>query len=252
MTISKTYQIYAQYSKYSYINPNSIIGISCLFMSTSKMEHDILTCFYSIYYPTEIQTKSFDPNNDFNELTELFYCDYKGDDFPFLYYISAVTNQDKKKALLFGLSEKSFWMTFSFDEYFSEHRELFNDSSLYLQKIYDKTRIYYFRQTNEFLFSSSTINRCQNYLMIFNNNYTLKCQGFSPTPDDCYNSFSHSAFFDGTYYNLVIDNANTYDPKIYIFPLKNLSNENSYIIEKDITDTLHIFKIGRIYEQNRK
>ena len=238
MIMSKTYPIYLQYSDYSYSTPNKIVGISCLFMSTSTMDHDILTCFYSIYYPTEIQTKSFDPNNNFNELIELFYCDYKGDDFPFLFHISAETNQDKKKTLLFGVNERSFWMTFSFDESFSEHRELFSDSSLYLENIYGKARIYYFRQTNEFLFSSSTFKGCQNYLMIFNNDFTLKYQGLSPIPDGCYNTFSHSAFFDGIYYNLIIDNGNIFNPKINIFPLKNLTNENSNLIEEDITDTL--------------
>ena len=237
--MSNDYIVYNQYHKPNLAIPNKIIGINCIFLSTSTINNDILTCFYAIYYPTEIHAMSFDPYNNFTELTELFSYYYKGENFPLIYYISAITNQDKQKALVFGVSENSFWMTFSFEESFSEHKQIFNDSSLSLALIYHKTKIYYFRQTHEFLFSSS-VELCKNYVMIFNNNFTIKNQGYS-SPNSCYNCYYHSAFFDGTYYNIVNDNGNIDNPKIYVLPIIDFgissSIESLIIIEKDTTET---------------
>ena len=238
LILSNNYGMLTQYYNSSTAIPNSIVGVSCIFMSISSIDHDIFTCFYSIYYPTEIQTKSFDPLNNFKELTVLFNYYFNGTDFPILYYISALTNQDKQNALIFCISKNPFWMTFNFKDSFSNHIPIFNDSS-FLVLLYHKTKTYYFRQTHEFLFSSS-YQGCIHFLMIFNNNLTLKSQVFS-SPESCYDSFSHSVYFDGAYYNVVTDNGNVNNPKIFSFRMASLgiseTVESLIIIEKNNAET---------------
>ena len=50
------------------VNANDIVGGTCIILLDSS-NNDLLTCFYSIKYPVEFQSRSFDPNDNFNELT---------------------------------------------------------------------------------------------------------------------------------------------------------------------------------------
>ena len=234
LTSSNKFDIYLQY-KNNNDKPESLAGNSCIFMSPSSIDHDILTCFYTVYYPTEIHSRSFDPSDNFKELTNYFHYYYNSLDFPTLFYISAITNNDKKKALVFVVSLRSFWLTFDFDNLFSESVELFTDSSEKLDMTYTQTKTFYFRQTHEFIFLSKTQN-CNKYLMVFNNDFTLKEYSYL-NPSDCYMSASHSLFFDGTYYNIITDNDDKNQPKIFIYPEIDLgiseTVEDLVIIDKN-------------------
>ena len=175
--LSNNYEIYVQSGDNENTIPSKIMGLNCFFKETSIRDYDILTCFYSIHFPTEIHSRSFDSNNSFTELTDLFHYYYKSIDFPIIFDILTITNLEKQKVLLLCICEHPFWMTFNFDDLFSEPKLIFNDSSTLVQKAH-KSKLYYFRQTHEFLFSS-LFSQCSVLVMIFNNDFTLKEKGFS-------------------------------------------------------------------------
>ena len=207
--ITYSYNIYVKYFESTNVLSTKIIGINCLFTANSIRDYDILTCFYSTYYPTEIHEKSFDPNNDFEEITELFQYFYLSAEFPLMYSISAMTSLDKQKIIIICVCEQSFWITFNFNDFFSEAKYIFDDNSKLVLSTYN-SKLYYFRHTNEYLFSS-TFSSCTNLVMIFNNDFTLKEQQLSST-DNCDKSFTHSIILYRSYYNVVIDNGNIDSP----------------------------------------
>ena len=173
--ISNNYTIFSQFYEYGNVISSKIFGINCFFTPTSFKDYDILTCFYSSFYPTEIHVKSFDSKNNFTELTELFHYYFKNIDFPMISDISIAINTQKQQFLLICVCQKSFWMTFDFNDLFSEPQLLFDDddSSSSLIIMGYKAKMYYFRQTHEYLFISSSI-MCTKYIMLFNQNFTLK------------------------------------------------------------------------------
>jgi hypothetical protein len=58
--------------------------------------------------------------------------------------------------------------------------------------------------------------------MLFNQNFTLKEEGFSSIYGDCYNTFTHSVIFNGSYYQILMDNGNNDNPLIYIEQITEL------------------------------
>ena len=214
VNITKNYDIYVQYYDPPTVKANSLTGINCFFTKNTIIDYDILTCIYSTYFPTEIHVKSFDPNNDFMEIVELFNYYFKDINLPMIYGISAIIDLEKKNIFMICVSEKSFRMTFNFDDFFSEPILIFDDDSFVLAPTIYKSKLYYFSQTNEYLFSSY-IKLCTHLVMKFNSDFTLKEKGLSYT-DNCYNSFTNSVFYDGTNYRIVSDNGNTHISKIFI------------------------------------
>ena len=242
---SNNYTVYLQSLNSNKI-PDKIIGPNCIFMKPFSMDHDILSCFYIIYFPTETHSKSFDPSNNFTELTDYFkYYNWENDNV--LYYISALTNNDKQKAIIYIVKGEPVLITFDFNDFFSEPIGI--DSSITLSIEHPKSKGFYFRQTHEFIFSSTYTN-CNNYIIIINNNFTLKSRGYSSL-EDCYGSYTHSMFFDGTYYNIVNDNANTNFPGIIIKPLTNFGI--SKIVNYSTTNEIEMSEIeSTILENNIK
>ena len=144
VNITYSYNIYVKYYEPTNVLSTKIIGINCLFTANSIRDYDILTCFYSTYYPTEIHEKSFDPNNDFEEITELFQYFYLSAEFPLMYSISAMTSLDKQKIIIICVCEQSFWITFNFNDFFSEAKYIFDDNSKLVLSTYN-SKLYYFR-----------------------------------------------------------------------------------------------------------
>ena len=85
-------------------------GVSCIFMSYST--NILLNCFSSILYPPQIYSTSFNPENNFEEIEDLRF--YKEINQP--YIISAITNEDKKKAIIYFVtfSNNLFWTIFDY------------------------------------------------------------------------------------------------------------------------------------------
>ena len=102
-------------------NIYQIFGINCIFMTpplSSDIGYDILTCFYCS--GQNIYTSSFDPKNYFTKLDSF---DYSKVVTSVLYvnYIGGIANILKTKALVYMIGEsKPLWMTFDFQNLFSE------------------------------------------------------------------------------------------------------------------------------------
>ena len=102
--------------------PTQIVGTTCLFLLNSIYD-EVLTCFYGLKYPFEIHARSFDPNNNFNEFTDIFkYVSYDTNIFqsspPFL---SAITNFNRTEAFICFIHQKHYWLTFDFYSHFSSY-----------------------------------------------------------------------------------------------------------------------------------
>ena len=183
--------------------PSKMNGVNCIFMKNSTMVYDLLVCFYSVYYPSEIHARFFDPNNNFEELTEYFQYYHKNDSF-FPNYVSGVTGENKDKALIYIPTDQPNTMTFDLKEGFSE--PIRYETGNYLSYDYSNNKIFYFRQIHEYLCASKN-NGCTFFLISFNENFSFKNKNIF-TPDYCWNSFSFSVYFDGTLYSVVTDNGN--------------------------------------------
>ena len=190
----------------------SLTGVYCNFLFNSILSKDILVCFYSVFHPTELQSRSFDPNNNFEELIDLFEYKTFPDTFEIFYHISAATNQDRKKAFLFFQNGLAYTMTFDFENKFSEYIDLTNDdtSGMTYEKDYSQQKLFYFKQTDEFLIGSKLYSQgCKIYLMTFNSNFVLKSKSFIDPVDDnnpCSGSNSFSIYYRQNYYFVVSDN----------------------------------------------
>ena len=77
---------------------------------------DLLTCFYGIYSNKfEIQARSFDPNDNFNELDEYFrYIAPNLYGFYFSSFFYAVTNEEKKEVHIILVEQKAYIIKFDF------------------------------------------------------------------------------------------------------------------------------------------
>ena len=215
------------------INPMQIglAGMTCIVMFDSILHYDILTCFYSVSYPGQIHSRSFDPRNSFNEIEDYYSC-FNNDPvfYTFPTYVSAVTNLDKTKALVFLVFAASpYWMTFDFENEFSEIIKEENDISLLGH--YAKSKMFFFRQTHEF-FIISEIGACKKYILIFKNDFTIKNKLVYEIKE-CFNSFYFTAFYRNGYYYVVSDSANPVDTNfLFIQPL--LDFEETPIVESPI------------------
>jgi hypothetical protein len=101
-------------------NSYQIFGFNCIFMTpllSSNINYDILTCFYC--FSQNIYTSSFDPKNNFEKLGSFDYSK-EITSVPYINYIGGITNNFKKKALIYMIGEnKPLWMTFDFQNLFS-------------------------------------------------------------------------------------------------------------------------------------
>ena len=179
-------------------------GFYCLFMESLDNTNNILTCFYSISH--EIFSKSFNPENNYDEIINLNYSKtitlFKLSPT----FINVITDENKKKVLIYMTCDGyPFWMTFDFTNKFSDEVKE-SDQKILLFELY-KNKLFYFEQTKEFVIISglSEYHGCYKFIMVFNNNYKLKYKGILPYEDNCYFSSSFSVIYDGSNYTIISD-----------------------------------------------
>jgi hypothetical protein len=95
--MTKTLNVSTQF--YHSTNPQGFTGPSCLFLNPTSLNKEILACFYATTYPAEIHSRVFDPNNNFEEMTQYFSYYAEDVSLGFPNYISALTNERKQNAL---------------------------------------------------------------------------------------------------------------------------------------------------------
>ena len=78
---------------------DKFVGVTCIFMINSFLDREILVCFYLVSHPVEIQARSFDPLNNFNELNNGFRYFIHNATLENFYSIIAKTNDEKKRHL---------------------------------------------------------------------------------------------------------------------------------------------------------
>ena len=97
---------------------------------TNSENNNILVCFYALSFPREIQTKSFNINDNLEEYNEYFdYYSCQDASFYTPKYISAATNDNKEEAFIYFVNANAYKMTFDFINLLSEPIKINNDSS---------------------------------------------------------------------------------------------------------------------------
>ncbi len=199
-------------------------GASCIFMnpplSLLNSSNDILTCFY--YTNKKIFSIFFKQDKNLNEIISLKY----NISIPFILngsiYLNTKTNENKQKAIIYVLLDNNiFWLTFDFIKNFSNIiQERFDEI---LNSEYDKHKLFYFKETQEFILVSSFFN-CHKAIMIYNNYFNLKYKGIICDENSKYNFSDCNAFYTLSY------NGNNYQ----------IINSKGYT--KSFTKTDFIFK----------
>ena len=222
---------------------DDIAGGTCIILLDSS-NNDLLTCFYSIKFPVEIQSHSFDPNDNFKEITNKIAYYSTGSEFETTpRYIFGITNLDKQKALIYVVNNGfSYWQTFDFNNGFSS---LSKNAMNQIIIQYPNHKMFYFRQNHEFVLVSQG-SSCKVYITVFNNDFTLKKVTDIIPQSNCYDSYFSTIFYNGNYYFIVNDSKNPQDDKFMInsMDLGNITNyegpieitniiENSQSLEND-------------------
>ena len=157
--------------------------VKCLFMSNFS-DSDLLVCFYALRYRFEVQIRFFEPNNNFIEKEENFiYCDpcWSDGNLDNLFF-DVVTDKERKVAYIFMMENQLYYMKFNISNIFGSNYEcegifqitkisnfVFINSMVY-------NKIFYFRQTNEYIFAAQLYNEYQIYIVHFNFNSSLNIQ----------------------------------------------------------------------------
>ena len=81
-------------------------------LDSLNISHDILTCFYIIDRFPYISSSSYDPQNNFSEISS---TKFRGESSSFLYaptFINGVTNNNKEKAIVYIIFSNLLFSTF--------------------------------------------------------------------------------------------------------------------------------------------
>ena len=211
-------------------NVDSVSGVTCLFLNNPVYE-EILTCFYSTNYYSEIQTRSFNYKNDFEEYSNL-YINFTDRSIinGLADYISAITDKKKEKVIIYIVSNGvSYWMTFDFERYFSFPSKMNIPSEYSASGFYSFNKLYFFEELEEFIFLSG-FNEKPMLVSHFDKNFNFK-KSYTYEMEECYNHNSFGIFLIGKDLFLYADN----NGKVFI----NLLNDtNCYkLIENQIPAT---------------
>jgi hypothetical protein len=217
--MQKKYNVSVQYNQNK--NPSFFAGPSCIFMSPESLEHDVLTCFYSTFYPTEIQSRSFDPENDFEEIPEFFKALFESTDSPCPNYVNAVTDNNKRKAFIILNTQCVFTLKFDFQNFFYGKKNDNIDKYCSLDASFYRNKLIYFSQTHEYVFISSLYGSKNVPINIYNEDFSLKEKGYFEAPG-VYVINSFSSFWNGVNYSLIYDNNDANNPSINIGDVTNL------------------------------
>ena len=248
--VDKIFQFY----KSKIILTEQIKGLSCISMSHPKINSDFLTCFYFVYFPLKIKVKTFDINNNFEQLKN--FSNYLNlIKFGNISYISTLTNEEKQKALIyFGNKNNNYLITFDYVNSFSKPKQIINNSSNKIKLFYHK--IFYVRQTNEFFLIFTTSDKCKIYFIIFNDDLNLRKQSFFNL-EKCYHNFSFFIFYNEAFHTIIYDNKNLMKLKIFNYEDINLFlNESNEIQIEFKEENLYSNYINNehksIYKVNKK
>ena len=217
--MQKKYNVSVQYNQNK--NPSMFAGPSCMFMSPQSYDHDVLTCFYSTFYPTEIQSRSFDPDNNFEEIPEFFKAFFESTDSPCPNYVNAVTDDNKRKAFIILNTQCVFILNFDFQNFFYGKKNDNIDKYCSLDTSFYRNKLIYFSQTHEYVFISSLYGNPNVPINIYNEDFSLKEKGYFEAPG-VYGINSFSSFWNGVNYSLIYDNNNADNPSITIGEVTNL------------------------------
>ena len=179
-------------------------SINCIFMKpldSLNIDHDIITCFYSGPDSPFIKTSSFDPKNNFTQISStLFSTSHSLITYaPAL--INGVTNRDKEKAIVYVLFQTSlFSTTFDFTKGFSI-LQLENNDEYRVQYAFHNTKMIFFEDTNEFVIASAIDGGCKLLIIKYNNNYQMIEKGIIDyTSPPCYFTRTFSIVYNGNDY----------------------------------------------------
>ena len=215
---------------------------------------NLLTCFYFVYFPSKLKVKTFDINNNFEQLKN--FSNYLNlIKFGNISYISTLTNEEKQKALIyFGNKNNNYLITFDYVNSFSKPKQIINNSSNKIKLFYHK--IFYVRQTNEFFLIFTTSDKCKIYFIIFNDDLNLRKQSFFNL-EKCYHNFSFFIFYNEAFHTIIYDNKNLMKLKIFNYEDINLFlNESNEIQIEFKEENLYSNYINNehksIYKVNKK
>ena len=219
--ISKTIEIRVIHNN---VIPYFFTGVSCLFLPHSSQDNNILTCFYAVSFGIEIQSKSFDPKNNFEEINELFYYSYFSEQTSHINYISIVPNENKQKIFIFYLASIPYYLTFDFEKKFSKPISIQIEEEYNIMNQYYYTRTFYFSQTDEIICALSYNFNCKKLIIVFNRDFTFKSMSVIIHNGEiiCFNSFAYGIFFDGANYNIIYDKGIPAEPFTFINKITDL------------------------------
>jgi len=188
-------------------------AIYCLFMkplSSFNINNDILNCFYvsKINWPNLIFSYSYDPENNFNEITSLRYnltLDFFNTD-P-LFFL-AITNKEKDKVLFYFYQGFPYWGTFDYTYQFSNFVK--EDEVIDLGNTNYGHKLFYFRETNEYIAISSFGKTCQKFIIVYNGNLTIKYKG-NLDFKQCWGSGPSNIFYNGNNYTIIYEDTRWID-----------------------------------------
>ena len=222
--------------------PGALTGINCIFMapiSTFDISHEVLACFYSVHFPPSIVSSVFDQENNFTEIKRFYqnstYIQYQCS------YINGVTNQYKRKALVYMNQGKNpFSCTFDFSLGFSPIiPESENNQYLVREEFYNNKMIYNTISEEFVFFGSRDVNWCEIYILIYDNNYIIKKRGsLSFDPPFCYSLANFSPIKIGGNYSILVNGKEI--SKSFAKVVDEMDLINTYIYEitsSIITDT---------------
>ena len=197
-----------------YGNPINLVGnsINCIFMSpldSLHINHDLITCFYIRPNSPYIKSISFDPEDNFTEISSTIFNASN----PLITYapifINGVTNKDKKKAIVYVIFANDFFSTnFDFTNGFSTlHLE--NNYEYQVQITFSHTKMIYFEETSEFIIASAIINSCKLLIIKYNNEYKMIEKGILDyTNPPCFHTCCFSIIYNGNDYMALNDGEN--------------------------------------------
>ena len=211
---------------------NSIIGLSCIFMSYSSEINTIFTCFLGIVYPYKLYSTSLNPENDFTEIESLrAYQDIEQQQPS---HIIAATDENKQKIILLitTFSHFLYSLTYDFTNNFSTpNNEILGTNAISISDVKHVHKLLYFKQREEFVMSSGLAG-CDKLIIVYNKDFTLNYKGvlnINQSNEGCTFSYSFTLFYYGSNYIILTDGGN-----------------NSTSIFKSLENDFEIFAKGKV------
>jgi hypothetical protein len=178
--------------------------INCIFMKpldSLNIDHDLITCFYIRSYSPYIKTVSFDPKDNFTEISSTIFNASSSLITYAPIFINGVTNNDKKKAIVYVIfTFYLFSMTFDFTNGFST-LVLENNNDYLVQNSFFNTKMLYFEEKNEFIIASAIHGGCKLLIIKYDNDYMMIEKGYIDYIDvPCYFTKCFSIIYNGNDY----------------------------------------------------